>query len=81
VEQYESEMEELQANQKKKSKPSPKMAQLEETVGLHKEHMEKLDKILRALDNDMVAAEEVVDLQEDMEYYMVGGGRGDGWVG
>jgi hypothetical protein len=33
VEQYESEMEELQANTKKKAKPSPKLSQLEETVG------------------------------------------------
>ena len=40
-------MEELQGSVKKKQKPPPRLTELEETVVRHKEHINRLEKVLR----------------------------------
>eukprot|EP00878_Enallax_costatus_P015649 GHUV01016394.1.p1 GENE.GHUV01016394.1~~GHUV01016394.1.p1 ORF type:complete len:333 (+),score=93.10 GHUV01016394.1:145-1143(+) len=70
IEQFEYEMEELQAGLKKKAKPPPKLVQLEEVVTVHKKHTSALEKALRCLDNDAITSEEIDPLKDDLDYYI-----------
>ena len=45
VEEFEYEIEELQGNMKKKQKPPPRLAELEEIIGHYKEHVDNLEKV------------------------------------
>ncbi len=47
-------MEELQNNMKKKQKPPPRVAELEELLGHFKEHVDNLEKVLRCIDNETI---------------------------
>mmetsp|Transcript_4548 Transcript_4548/g.9783 ORF Transcript_4548/g.9783 Transcript_4548/m.9783 type:complete len:769 (-) Transcript_4548:780-3086(-) len=70
VEESEYEMEELQGNIKKKQKPPPRLLELEELVNRHKEHIVRLEKVLRCIDNEAIAPEELEDIKADMELYL-----------
>ncbi|PNW84264.1 hypothetical protein CHLRE_04g227350v5 [Chlamydomonas reinhardtii] len=70
VETMEAEMEELQANVKKRQKPPARLTALEETVGRHKEHVDRLEKVLRCIDNETIQPDELSDLKEDMDMYL-----------
>lgn len=76
VESMEAEMEELQANVKKKQKPPPRLTELEELVNRHKDHIEKLEKLLRCIDNETITPDEMEDLKTDLDMYLVGTCRG-----
>ncbi|GFH21633.1 uncharacterized protein HaLaN_18981, partial [Haematococcus lacustris] len=78
VEEYEYEMEELQVNVKKKQKPPARLTELEEVVARHKDHVGRLEKVLRCIDNETIAPEELEDLKSDMESYLNGEGEEDG---
>lgn len=65
-------MEELQANVKKKQKPPPRLTELEELVNRHKDHIEKLEKLLRCIDNETITPDEMDDLKSDLDMYLVG---------
>ena len=71
VEEFEYEMEELQANIKKKQKPPARLTELEDVVNRHKEHVLKLEKVLRCIDNETITPEELEDLKTDLEMYLV----------
>ncbi|KAG2452201.1 hypothetical protein HYH02_003232 [Chlamydomonas schloesseri] len=70
VETMEAEMEELQASVKKRQKPPARLTALEETVGRHKEHVDRLEKVLRCIDNETIQPDELSDLKEDMDMYL-----------
>lgn len=69
---------------KRKQKPPPRLAHLEESVNRHKTHIGRLEQIIRLLDNDalhpdelsQVVNEEMVEYidrnQEDFDAYEVG---------
>lgn len=64
-------MEELQGSVKKKQKPPPRLTELEELVARHKEHIARLEKVLRCIDNETIQPDELENLKADMESYLV----------
>jgi hypothetical protein len=48
-------------------------AQLEEVVTVHKKHVQALEKALRCLDNDALTSDDLDQLKDDLEYYLVSG--------
>ncbi|GLC40209.1 hypothetical protein PLESTB_000675400 [Pleodorina starrii] len=70
VETMEAEMEELQVTVKKRQKPPARLTSLEETVGRHKDHIDRLEKVLRCIDNETIQPDELSDLKEDMDMYL-----------
>ena len=73
-------MEELQANVKKKQKPPARLTELEETVGRFKDHVDRLEKLLRCIDNETIQPEELDDLKAEVDTYLVRK-RGGGAIG
>lgn len=84
VEEFDSEIESLQSNVKRKQKPPPRLAHLEESVNRHKTHIGRLEQIIRLLDNDALHPDELSQVvneeiqeyidrnQEDFDAYEVG---------
>ena len=71
IEEMEAEMEELSGGKsRKKSKPSPRFATLETSVGRHKEHVLRLEKMLRLLENDVISVEDVQDVRDFVDDYI-----------
>jgi len=73
IEEFDYEMEELQGNMKKKQKPPPRLAELEELIGHYKEHVDNLEKVLRCIDNETIQPDELEDLKNDLDSYLVSG--------
>ncbi|EFJ47006.1 hypothetical protein VOLCADRAFT_92540 [Volvox carteri f. nagariensis] len=71
VESMEAEMEELQVTVKKRQKPPVRLTSLEETVGRHKDHIDRLEKVLRCIDNETIQPDELSDLKEEMDLYLL----------
>eukprot|EP00891_Asterochloris_glomerata_P001848 jgi/Astpho2/1848/e_gw1.00038.254.1_t len=71
VEEFEAEIEALQ-NTKRKAKPPPRLAHLEESVARHKQHIARLEQLLRLLDNEAVEPDdpELLNVKEMMEDYL-----------
>ncbi len=72
-------MEELAVTVKKRQKPPARLTALEETVGRHKDHIDRLEKVLRCIDNETIQPDELSDLKADMEMYLVGSGGHEEW--
>ena len=74
VDACEAEIESLQLNVKKSKKMDADKAErnknLQERVSKHKEHMSKLELILRLLENGVLTNEQVSSIKEDVEYYV-----------
>ncbi|KZF19033.1 hypothetical protein L228DRAFT_52884 [Xylona heveae TC161] len=73
IETLEAELETLQVSIKKSKKDHSKaerVAQIEALTEQHKWHQGKLELILRALENGNIETEQVVDLQENIKYYV-----------
>ncbi|MCO5593544.1 hypothetical protein L7F22_047558 [Adiantum nelumboides] len=68
VDSFEAELEGLTVK-KGKSKPS-RLTHLEESISRHKQHIVKLEQILRLLDNDGVSPEQVNDVKDLVEDYV-----------
>lgn len=47
------------------------MAELEETVTQYKLHVDHLEKVLRCIDNEAIQPDELEDLKNDFESYLV----------
>ncbi|KAI9028623.1 Not1 N-terminal domain, CCR4-Not complex component-domain-containing protein, partial [Hyaloraphidium curvatum] len=81
VDKYEAEAELLQAAAKKSKKADSakveKLTQLEKQVERHKNHMTKLEIVLRMLENGNLTVEEVQGLKEDVDYYIETAENGD----
>ena len=83
VEAFDSDIEALQSNVKRKQKPPPRLAHLEESVTRHKTHIGRLEQIIRLIDNDALQPENVSQVvneeipeyidrnQEDFDAYEV----------
>lgn len=68
VDIFEAELEGLTVK-KGKSRP-PQLTHLEESISRHKQHIVKLEQILRLLDNDGVSPEHVNDVKDLVEDYV-----------
>jgi CCR4-NOT transcription complex subunit 3 len=65
VEAFDSEIESLQSSVKRKQKPPPRLAHLEESVNRHKTHIGRLEQIIRLLDNDALQPDELARVVND----------------
>ncbi|KAK9240382.1 Not1 N-terminal domain, CCR4-Not complex component-domain-containing protein [Lipomyces kononenkoae] len=73
VETLEAEVESLQATAKRGKKDSSKaerIAEIERVIERHKWHQGKLEVILRLLENGNLEVDQVVNIQEDIKYYV-----------
>ncbi|KAH7429527.1 hypothetical protein KP509_09G054000 [Ceratopteris richardii] len=68
IDSFEAELEGLTA--KKGKSKSARLAHLEDSISRHKQHIVKLEQILRLLDNDSVSPEEVNDTKDFVEDYV-----------
>ncbi|CAF1424164.1 unnamed protein product [Adineta steineri] len=73
IDKFEADIETLSASLKKKKSDKDKQERLEETkhsIERHNFHIQSLEKILRAIDNDALDLKPVHNLRADIEYYM-----------
>ena len=69
---FEAEIETLGASSSKKKKNNNEhlVEEFQTLLEKHREHVVKLETILRMLDNDNVNIEQIKDIKEDVEYYI-----------
>lgn len=70
---FEADMESISATMKKRKADRDKQERLEETkhsIERHRFHIESLEKILRAMDNEAIDLKLVRDLRTDVEHYV-----------
>lgn len=73
VDQFEAEMESLQGGGKKRKGKSDDAARSEECqvwVDKHRDHIQKLETLLRMLDNNQVEVTQIKDIREDIDNYI-----------
>jgi CCR4-NOT transcription complex subunit 3 len=70
IEEREADIEAAVSNVKKKKVDHAAVDNLREKINRHRYHIEMLERILRALDNDAVECEEVNEIRESVEYYV-----------
>lgn len=70
VDEFDYEMDGIQSNMKKKEKTPPRLTHLEESVSRHKEHVRRLEQMLRLLDNETITPENVGDVKDMVEDYL-----------
>ncbi|CAF0931984.1 unnamed protein product [Rotaria sordida] len=73
IDKFEADIETVSASLKKKKSDKEKLERLEETkhsIERHKFHIESLEKILRAIDNDALDLKPIHNLRADIEYYI-----------
>uniref|UniRef100_A0A8C5DHY9 CCR4-NOT transcription complex subunit 3 n=1 Tax=Gouania willdenowi TaxID=441366 RepID=A0A8C5DHY9_GOUWI len=73
VDQFESEVESLLVQTKKKKGDKEKQDRIDERKRLierHRFHINKLETILRMLDNDSVPVDAILKIKDDVEYYI-----------
>ena len=69
IEGFEAQIESLSSG-KKKGKDRDAIDELENQITQHNWHVEKLEMTIRALDNDVIDAEQVEELKEELEYFI-----------
>lgn len=71
IDEIEVEIEDIHGGKsKKKSKSSPRVTLLEDTMERHQLHVARLEQMLRLLDNDVIRVEDVEDIQELVDDYL-----------
>ncbi|KAM4579728.1 CCR4-NOT transcription complex subunit 3a isoform 2-T2 [Odontesthes bonariensis] len=73
VDQFESEVESLSVQTRKKKGDKEKQDRIEELKRLierHRYHIRMLETILRMLDNDSIAVDSIQKIKDDVEYYI-----------
>ena len=71
IEEFEAEAEDLSnAGGKKKAKPPPRLTLLEESIARHRQHITRLEQMLRLLDNDEITAEDVEGIRDLVDDYI-----------
>jgi CCR4-NOT transcription complex subunit 3 len=73
IDKFEADIETLSVSLKKKKSDKDKQERLEETkhsIERHKFHIESLEKILRAINNDALDLKTIHNLRADIEYYV-----------
>mmetsp|Transcript_20310 Transcript_20310/g.48366 ORF Transcript_20310/g.48366 Transcript_20310/m.48366 type:complete len:659 (-) Transcript_20310:149-2125(-) len=68
IDQFEYEMDGLTLG--KKNKPPPRLTHLEESIRRHKEHIRRLEQMLRLFDNETITPEDVYDMKELIDDYV-----------
>jgi CCR4-NOT transcriptional regulation complex NOT5 subunit len=71
VEINEAELDGILANVKRGKDPPPRVARIQARNALHKKHTERLEQVLRALDNEAITVDQVDGLKEAIEDYLV----------
>lgn len=69
IEEFEAEAE-AAATLKKGKKPAPRVVHMEESIARHRQHIVRLEQILRLLDNDAMAAEDVEGVKDLVDDYL-----------
>ena len=70
-EELEAEIETLNSGKRKKrGEENPRVSQLKEHISRHEYHVEMLERVLRAVDNDAVSPEEASELKESVDCYI-----------
>ncbi len=70
IEEFEAEIEELGSSGKKKGKVPPRVTHLEESIVRHRQHIARLEQMLRLLDNDEFTAEDVELIKDLVDDYI-----------
>ncbi|KAG1667352.1 hypothetical protein FOA52_001412 [Chlamydomonas sp. UWO 241] len=70
IEEREFELEELQGGLKKKQKPPPRITELEEVITFFRAHVGAMEKVLRCIDNEAIAPDELEDLKGEYEMFL-----------
>jgi CCR4-NOT transcription complex subunit 3 len=71
VEEFEAELEALSGGARaKKGKTPPRVAHLDDSAARHRAHIARLEQLLRLLDNDEIATEEVEAVRELVDDYL-----------
>ncbi|KAI7881701.1 hypothetical protein K492DRAFT_206681 [Lichtheimia hyalospora FSU 10163] len=73
VEMSEAQVETLQSTTKRGKKDHAKAERIEELehqITRHKHHVNRLELLLRLLENDRIATERVLEIKEDVQYYI-----------
>lgn len=70
IEKHEAHLEVLNAGKRKRKSESKREADIKEKMAQHGYHVEKIERVLRALHNDDISAQQVDDLKESVEYYV-----------
>lgn len=71
VEMNEAEMENIRGAQRRAKEPPARVARIQDRNSAHKKHQERLEQVLRALDNEALSVEQVDQLKETIEDYLV----------
>ncbi|UXI14395.1 CCR4-NOT transcription complex subunit 3 [Sarcoptes scabiei] len=73
VDQFETEIENLQHSQKKSKKDREKLARcefLKKRLEKHRYHIKQLETTLRMFDNETVNADQIKNIKDDIDYYI-----------
>ena len=73
IEAFEAEIESLAETKKSKSKSSsrpPRLGHLEESMSRHHQHIQRMELVLRLVDNEALQPEDVADLKDLVEDYI-----------
>ncbi len=71
LEEFDAELEGLQAVKTRKgAKPAPRLVHLEESVLRHRTHIARLEQLLRLMENDAVAPDEVLEVKDLVDDYI-----------
>ncbi len=71
IEEFEAEVEDLgSSGGKKKGKVPPRVAHLEESIARHRQHIARLEQMLRLLDNDEITSEDVENIKDLVDDYL-----------
>ena len=74
IDQFEAEIENLGTTKKKKGRGGNDQAEQIESLNnlleKHRDHVQKLETLLRMLDNDTVDINQIKDIKDDLEYYI-----------
>lgn len=70
--EFEAEIEQLNSGKRRKrSEEPPRVCELKEHITRHAHHVQQLERVLRAVDNDQVTPEQCNDeLRENVDYYL-----------
>ena len=66
----EAEMENIRGAQKRAKEPPARVARIQDRNAAHKKHQERLEQVLRALDNEALSVDQVDQLKETIEDYL-----------
>lgn len=71
-EEMESEIESMTSGRRRKrgTNEDPKVTELKGFITRNEKHIGMLERVLRALDNDAITPEEVIELKDSVEYYV-----------